>query len=101
MSDTPVIPTASRRNHWMNQVAGHAATKPGATAFRFRGVDTTWGQVQQHVTAVAAALERRGVRAGDRVLLLTLNHPAVVEAVFAINTLGAIAVPVNVRLAPP
>ena len=41
-----------------------------------------------------------GVRFGDRVLLLTLNSPEVVEAVLAINTLGAIAVPINFRLAP-
>ena len=96
-----VIPSAARRNHWMNQVAGHAAMKPDATAFRFVGRSWTWGQVDSHMDAFAAALQRRGVAAGDRVLLLTLNRPEVVEAIFGINRIGAMAVPINFRLTPP
>ena len=95
-----VIPPALRRNHWMNQVAGHAAMKPHATAFKFRGVSTTWAQLHDRVGRVAAALQRRGVAFGDRVLILMLNSTAVIETILAINTLGAIAVPINVRLAP-
>ena len=101
MADTNVIPAALRRNHWMNQVAGHAAMRPTATALRYRGVDTTWSDLHARTTAGAAALARRGVQFGDRVLLLTLNSPEVIEAVLAVNTLGAIAVPINIRLAPP
>ncbi|GAA2977352.1 fatty-acyl-CoA synthase [Microbacterium terrae] len=96
-----VIPSAARRNHWMNQVAGHASMKPDATAFRFVGQSWTWGQVDSHMDAFAAALQRRGVAAGDRVLLLTLNRPEVVEAIFGINRIGAMAVPINFRLTPP
>ncbi|WES64066.1 long-chain-fatty-acid--CoA ligase [Microbacter sp. GSS18] len=99
--DTPIIPAASRRNHWMAQIATHAVNKPDAVAFRHLGADTTWGQLQDRVTSLAAALARRGVGFGDRVLMLTLNSPAVVESVFAINTLGAMAVPINIRLTPP
>ena len=100
MATATLIPAAVRRNHWMNQAARHARMQPDATAFRYRGVDTTWSAFHQRVTALAAALQRRGVRFGDRVLLLTLNSPEVVEAVLAINTLGAMAVPINFRLAP-
>ncbi|MWC00209.1 long-chain-fatty-acid--CoA ligase [Agromyces seonyuensis] len=99
--DSPIIPPAVRRNHWMNQVATHAVNKPDGVAFKYLGSVTTWAQVHERVTRLAAALRRRGVQAGDRVLLLTLNSPDVVEAVFAINTLGAIAVPINMRLTPP
>lgn len=95
------IPLAQRRNHWMNQIAGHAAMRPEATAFRYRGVATTWREAHGRITAFAAALARRGVAFGDRVLMLVLNRTEVVEAVMGINTLGAIAVPINVRLAPP
>ncbi len=94
------IPSSVRRNHWMNQVAVHAEVRPDAVAWRQLGVDTTWAQTHQRVTALAAALSRRGVGAGDRVLLLTLNSPAVIETVLAVNTLGAMAVPINMRLAP-
>ena len=99
--NTRAIPPAQRRNHWMNHIAGHAAMRPEATAFRHRGVTTTWRQAHARITAFAAALQRRGVGFGDRVLMLVLNRTEVVEAVMAINTLGAIAVPINVRLAPP
>ena len=100
VSTAPAIPLAVRRNHWMNQVAGHAAMRPDDTAFRYLGADTSWSELHRRVTTAAAALERRGVRFGDRVLLLTLNSTEVIEAVLAINTLGAIAVPINIRLAP-
>ncbi|WP_062464033.1 AMP-binding protein [Demequina soli] len=97
---TSGIPTGVRRNHWMNQVLAHAAMRPDATAFKFRGAVTTWSDVATHMDTLAAALRRRGVGFGDRVLLLTLNHPLVIESVFAINRLGAIAVPMNIRLSP-
>ncbi|GAA5031665.1 AMP-binding protein [Microbacterium fluvii] len=101
MSEQTLIPASLRRNHWMNQVTTHAEMKPDATAFKFQGVVTTWRQAADHMDAFAASLQRRGVGFGDRVLLLTLNHPGVVEAVFGINRLGAIAVPINMRLTPP
>ncbi|MGW8483028.1 long-chain-fatty-acid--CoA ligase [Microbacterium sp. NPDC055903] len=95
------IPAAARRNHWMNQVATHAVMKADQAAFRFLGETTTWAQAHERTLAFAAALARRGVSSGDRVLLLTLNRPEVVLSVFGINTLGAIAVPINIRLTPP
>ncbi|GAA5209563.1 long-chain-fatty-acid--CoA ligase [Microbacterium kyungheense] len=95
------IPAAARRNHWMNQVATHAEMKPDAAAFRFLGETTSWRQAAERMDAFAAALARRGVGFGDRVLLLTLNRPEVVLSVFGINRLGAIAVPINIRLTPP
>ena len=94
------IPSGVRRNHWMNQVAVHADVRPDAVAWRQLGVDTSWRQTHDRITALAAALSRRGVGVGDRVLLLTLNSPEVIETVLAVNTLGAMAVPINMRLAP-
>ncbi|QNG19660.1 long-chain-fatty-acid--CoA ligase [Rhodococcus triatomae] len=94
-------PLRSRRNHWNNWVATHAQRTPDAAALRFLGADTTWRQLDERSTSMAAALSRRGVGFGDRVLLLTLNRPEFFEAVLAINALGALAVPVNFRLTPP
>lgn len=102
MPDSPsTIPASQRRNHWMNQVAGHAVTRPDAIALKFQGEVTTWSKLHENTTALAAALRRRGIEFGDRVVLLTLNHPGVIESVLGVNTIGAMAVPVNVRLAPP
>ena len=53
------------------------------------------------MTALADALHRRGVRFGDRVMILMLNRTEFVETFLAANLLGAIAVPVNFRLTPP
>ena len=100
MSDVRTAPAWTFRNHWMAQIAGHAVQRPTATALKHRGVVTTWADLHDRSLRVAGALQRRGVESGDRVLLLTLNHSEFVEAVVAINSLGAIAVPVNFRLAP-
>lgn len=94
-------PIRSRRNHWVNQIATHAIMRPDEVAFRFRGADTTWRGFYERSQKFADALARRGVGFGDRVLILALNYPEYLEAVFGINTLGAIAVPVNFRLTPP
>ena len=101
MEPHTAAPAWTFRTHWMSQVAGHAVMRPDATALRYLGADTTWRELHERSLSFAGALRARGVAQGDRVLLLTLNRPEVVEAVFGINTLGAIAVPVNVRLAPP
>lgn len=84
----------------MNQVLTHAEMKPDAAAFRFLGQSVTWKQTAGAMDAFGAALQRRGVEFGDRVLMLTLNRPEVVQAVFGINRIGAIAVPINIRLTP-
>jgi fatty-acyl-CoA synthase len=100
MKDEEADAAARRRNHWVNQIARHAHTKPDAVYLRFEGHSTTWSQLEQRVTAVAAAMARRGVGAGDRVAILMTNRPEFLETMFAVNALGAIAVPVNFRLSP-
>ncbi len=94
-------PYLARRQNWTNQLARHALMQSNATALRFLGRTTTWGDLDRRVTALAGALSRRGVEFGDRVLILMLNRTEFVESFLAINKLGAIAVPVNFRMTPP
>ena len=94
-------PFLARRQNWTNQLARHALMQPGATALRFLGQTTTWGELDRRVTALAGALSRRGVGFGDRVLILMLNRTEFIESFLATNKLGAIAVPVNFRMTPP
>jgi fatty-acyl-CoA synthase len=94
-------PYLARRQNWTNQLARHALMQPDATALRFLGRTTTWGELDRRVTALAGALSRRGVGFGDRVLILMLNRTEFVESFLAANKLGAIAVPVNFRMTPP
>ena len=94
-------PYLSRRLNWVTQLARHAMMQPDATALRFLGQTTTWAQLHDRVERLAGALYRRGVRFGDRVLILMLNRTEYVESILAVNRLGAIAVPVNFRMTPP
>ncbi len=94
-------PYLARRQNWTNQLARHALMQPDATALRFLGQTTTWGELDSRVTMLAGALSRRGVGFGDRVLILMLNRTEFIESVLAANLLGAIAVPVNFRMTPP
>lgn len=94
-------PTRSRRNHWNNQVRRHAQMIPDRPALKFLGAVTTWKQLDERVHRLAAALRRRGIGFGDRIMIVMLNRSEYVELVFAANLIGAIPVPVNVRMAPP
>jgi fatty-acyl-CoA synthase len=101
-NQTPTAqPYLARRQNWTNQLARHALMQPDSTALRFLGRTTTWADLDSRVTTLAGALRRRGVDAGDRVMILMLNRTEFVETMLAVNLLGAIAVPVNFRLTPP
>ncbi|GAB19254.1 putative fatty-acid--CoA ligase [Gordonia effusa NBRC 100432] len=93
-------PLRSRRNHWNNQVRRHAAMIGNEPALRFMGKTTSWSELDRRATGFAAALARRGVAFGDRILIIMLNRSEYVEAVLGANLIGAIPVPVNFRMSP-
>ncbi|GAA0835914.1 long-chain-fatty-acid--CoA ligase [Streptosporangium amethystogenes subsp. fukuiense] len=94
---TPVTLPGGGLN-WLDQVARHARHIPDRVALRFEGVSTTWAELHRRVLALATGLATEGVGRGDRVAILMTNRPEYVEAVLAINLLGALAVPLNFRL---
>jgi len=98
---SPRQPESSRRAHWNNQLERHATVQGDRAAIRFEGVTTTWAALRGRVHALADALARRGVSFGDRVAVIMGNRPEFLETALAVNLLGAIAVPVNFRLAGP
>ena len=53
------------------------------------------------MAATAGGLADRGVGPGDVVAILSYNCPEFLETLFAANDLGAIAMPINWRLAAP
>jgi O-succinylbenzoic acid--CoA ligase len=61
----------------------------------------TWARLYENSGRVAAGLSRLGVRAGDRVVLLSPNRAEFVLATFGILRLGAVVVPVSMREAAP
>ena len=79
-----------------------AAFDPRKVAIRFDGCDLAYGALAERVAQAAGALaEEFGVRAGDRVALLALNHPDTLVLLYACARLGAMLLPLNWRLAVP
>ncbi len=54
----------------------------------------SYAQLGERIASIAAALKKRGINAGDRVALLSENRPEWVMAYFAINSVGAVIVPI-------
>ncbi len=78
---------------------------PAKVALRHVGGDPDTQQQREYtferllsaIARHAAALQARGVRAGDRVALLSPNNDGLVVQLFACWWLGAVACPLNVR----
>ena len=87
--------------NWFAVLAHHALRSPHKAITLFEGEVTTYGQMAERATALAEGLARRGVGREDVVALLSYNCPEFLEVVFAANYLGAIAMPINWRLAAP
>ncbi|MFI5720548.1 long-chain fatty acid--CoA ligase [Nocardia sp. NPDC051750] len=75
-----------------------ARLSPEKTAITFDGISTSYRDLDDRVTRLAHGLRSLGIRRGDRVALLSANHPAYLEALFACGLLGATFVPLNARL---
>ena len=101
LSHVTAVPETHADVSWFGVLEHHATRDPDKVLARFEGQDTTYGALLARVTALAAGLHGRGVRAGDVVGLLSYNCPEFLETVFAANYLGAIAMPINWRLAAP
>ncbi|OYO14191.1 p-hydroxycinnamoyl-CoA synthetase [Enemella evansiae] len=75
-----------------------AARSPESVATVFDGVQRSYAEFDTDIARAAAALRARGIGHGDRVALLSANHPAHIDLFFACGRLGAILVPLNARL---
>ena len=87
--------------NWFVVLAHHATRTPDKAITVFEGETTTYGEMASGAAALAGGLSERGVHRGDVVALLSYNCPEFLETVFAANYLGAIAMPINWRLAAP
>jgi crotonobetaine/carnitine-CoA ligase len=77
----------------------NARTKPGQIFAAFEGGERwTFAQTLQQVESLAGNLHELGVRQGDHVIVVLPTSPLALRAIFAINYLGAVYVPVNPAL---
>lgn len=71
---------------------------PHSDALRYRGKSFSYREIHERTLAIAAGLERLGVRRRDRVVLHLQNRPETVEFALACSRVGAIFVPANPML---
>jgi crotonobetaine/carnitine-CoA ligase len=73
-----------------------AARRPNAVFAAFPdGERWTYREFRERVGRAAAGLRELGVSQGDTVLVWLPNGPAALTALFAVNYIGAVAVPIN------
>lgn len=87
--------------NWTTVLDYHAERAPDQRLAVFNGQTTTYGQMRERARAFAAGLAEMGVERGDVVAILAFNSTEFLEFIFAANCLGAVAMPINYRLAAP
>ena len=76
-------------------LAQHAEERPDQIAYVFYGKNITWNQLNDSVRRLAQFLKNQGVVKGNRIGLYMQNCPQYLIGHYAIQTLGAIVVPLN------
>ena len=77
-----------------------ARLRPHGLAVADERIRLDWRHFERRVALLAGELDRLGVAPGERVAILLANRSAYLELIFATARIGAIALPVNLRLAP-
>jgi fatty-acyl-CoA synthase len=93
------VPATPSDLSWVGVLEHHARRTPDKPLARFRDEVVTYQQMVDRAAALATGLQARGVGAGDVVGLLAYNSIDFLETIFAANHLGAVAMPINWRLA--
>lgn len=84
-------------SHWLETVAAEHGSRTAITFLRDGRVETdmTYAQLQSDVKRLANALLGLGVQKGDRVILFIPKSLIAAVAHFAVQAIGAMAVPLN------
>ena len=77
-----------------------SAVAPDRSAIVFEDATTTYEQLQARSSKLANALTDMGIQKGDKIAMMEVNSPNLIETYFACAKIGAIFVPLNFRRAP-
>ena len=83
-----------------NALANCAKYNPEGEFLIYGERRVSWLEMNDRVNKLAAGLVAQGVKKGDNVILMFHNCPEFFEANYAIQKLGAVAVPMNYRFSP-
>ncbi|HEY5103986.1 MAG TPA: AMP-binding protein [Acidimicrobiales bacterium] len=81
--------------HWITE---RARLTPHRIAIEFRGLEISYGELENGSNKLAASLLHHGLVPGDRVATLTENRPEHVELFFACAKAGLTLAPLNCHL---
>jgi acyl-CoA synthetase (AMP-forming)/AMP-acid ligase II len=81
-----------------DMISRAASQNPDGEALKFNDIRLTWRQLERKSIGFAKGLASHGVKPRDRLLLLLGNRTEFVIAFLACAKIGAIIVPVNVRV---
>ncbi len=95
MQETPLLVRDIFRHGKQVHGRSHVVTFEGDDFRR-----TSYAEVAERAEKLAAALDRLGVGAGDRVATFCFNHQEHLEAYLAVPSMGAVLHTLNVRLFP-
>jgi len=95
--DTPTFLTPLTPLAFLGRAAEVFAYK---TAVVYGDRSTSYSELAAEATRLARALSASGVEPGDRVAYLCSNIPEMLVAHFGVPLLGAVLVPINIRLSP-
>ena len=84
-------------DNWLAQRAQTCPDRPGLVA---GGVELTYAELEHEASAAARRLAARGVRRGATVALELPPGPDIVVLLHALMKLGAVAYPLDLRMAP-
>jgi long-chain acyl-CoA synthetase len=82
-------------------VREHAAARGDVIAIRHAARELTFAALDERSNRLAQALLALGANEGSRIAYLDRTAPELVELLFAASKIGAVAVPLNWRLATP
>ncbi|WIM85911.1 long-chain fatty acid--CoA ligase [Candidatus Mycobacterium wuenschmannii] len=85
-------------SHWITR---RSLLNGGRAALVSDGEHITYADLDRRTNQVAAALLALGVRKGDRVAALLVNSAEFIQVLMGCAKIGAVTVPINVRLAGP
>ena len=74
-----------------------ASLGPAAPCLTMAGQSRSYAEVQRLSWVIGQALDRSGIRPGDKVAVLSANDPVAFSCVFGIARAGAVWCPVNPR----
>jgi long-chain acyl-CoA synthetase len=78
----------------------HVSGTPDRVALIEEGTSWTYGELDRSVADIAAALRSLGIRAGDRMIIVSENCIALVALLLAASRIDAWAIVANPRLSP-